>query len=122
YTERRAAHTELEVNKMMAPRIYHLLVLLALAAAAPFAWSADEAVPKKGEYYEALKEPREKPPAGLEIYGPFADRCLDFEAAGLRVSLPAGYLGQRPGTGLVTDFGLKGDFEITLGFEILGEP
>ena len=28
--------------------------------------------------------------------------------------MPAGHQGPRPGTGLVTDFGVKGDFEITL--------
>jgi len=32
--------------------------------------------------------------------------------------LPATYPRQRPGTGVITDFGVKGDFEITVSFEI----
>ncbi len=56
---------------------------------------------------------------GLTIYGPDAEACVKFEPDGLRITLPSGYPRARPGTGVVTDFGVKGDFEITLGFEIV---
>jgi DNA-directed RNA polymerase subunit RPC12/RpoP len=40
----------------------------------------------------------------------------------LRIALPLGFAKQRPGTGVITQFGVKGDFEITVRFEILKEP
>ena len=36
--------------------------------------------------------------------------------------MPSDYPRQRSLTGVVTDFGLKGDFEITVSFEILQQP
>jgi len=59
---------------------------------------------------------------GLVIYGPDAPQCVKYEPDGLRITLPPGYPRPRPGTGVVTDFGIKGDFEITLSFDILQEP
>src|SRR4051812_45478929 len=41
-----------------------------------------------------------------------------FEPAGLRISLPAGR-GKLPTTGLSTTFQVRGDFEITLSYEVL---
>jgi hypothetical protein len=55
-------------------------------------------------------------------YGPDATDCVKFEPDGLRITLPIGYPRPRPGTGVVTDFGVKGDFEITANIEILQEP
>ncbi|MCI0681615.1 MAG: sigma-70 family RNA polymerase sigma factor [Gemmataceae bacterium] len=84
----------------------------------------DETPPQKDyaqEFYRPLQgEPDEKP--GFVPYGPAADECVKFEPEGVRIGLPAGYQGKRPGTGLVTDFGVKGDFEITVSFEMLREP
>jgi RNA polymerase sigma factor (sigma-70 family) len=59
---------------------------------------------------------------GLSIYGLDAVECVKYEANGLRITLPPGCPKQRPGTGVVTDFGVKGDFEISAAFEILNEP
>jgi predicted RNA-binding Zn-ribbon protein involved in translation (DUF1610 family) len=89
-----------------------------------FVKDTDGALPQKDyaeEYHRPLKgESQEK--TGFAAYGPAADECVKFGPDGLRITLPAGYAGQRPGTGLVTDFGVKGDFEITMSFEILEEP
>ena len=63
-----------------------------------------------------------EPIPGLVVYGPDASECVRFEPNGLRITLPAGYPRPRPGTGVVTDFGVRGDFEITLGFEVIQEP
>ncbi|WP_020474416.1 hypothetical protein [Zavarzinella formosa] len=73
------------------------------------------------EYHPALKGDG-KPVAGLAKFGPDADECVSFESAGLRINLPATYPRQRSGTGVITDFGVHGDFEITIGFEIIEEP
>ncbi len=66
--------------------------------------------------------------AGAELIGPDAEQCVRFEPTGVRIALPAGYdghrgfHGERPNTGLVVPVGVKGDFEITVDFEILQEP
>jgi RNA polymerase sigma factor (sigma-70 family) len=60
--------------------------------------------------------------AGLNIYGPDAAECVKFTAGGLRITLPRAYPRHRPGTGVVTDFGVRGDFEITASYEFLKQP
>jgi serine/threonine protein kinase len=72
------------------------------------------------EFFHSFEGSTDKP-KGLELFGPQADQQVKLEPGGLRITLPAGYQGQRPSTGLVTTFGVKGDFEITVGFEILLE-
>jgi hypothetical protein len=91
-----------------------------VAAAAP----AKEELPAKdyAEDYHPALQGEGKAVAGLEIYGPEAAACVKFEPSGLRFTLPAGFPRQRPGTGVVTDFGVRGDFEITARYEILDEP
>jgi len=49
-------------------------------------------------------------------------QCVQFEPAGLRITLPAGHPGKRVGTGVATRFSIKGDFEITMSYEIIKEP
>jgi hypothetical protein len=72
------------------------------------------------EYHPVIKgNPGEIP--GLSIYGPDAPDCVKTEPDGVRITLPATFPRQRPGTGVITDFGVRGDFEITVSFEILGE-
>lgn len=73
------------------------------------------------EYYHSFKGNPAKAP-GWDFHGPDAVECVRFEREGLRISMPAGWKGERPGTGVRADFGVKGDFEITMGFEILKEP
>ena len=73
------------------------------------------------EYYHSFKADADLG-RDYEFDGPDADECVRFEPAGLRLNLPAGHPGKRIGTGLVSHFGVKGDFEITLSFEMLQEP
>jgi serine/threonine-protein kinase len=68
------------------------------------------------EFYQRFEGSTELNP-GLKLFGIHPERHVMFEPAGLRITLPAGYRGQRPWTGLATGFGLKGDFEVTVGFE-----
>jgi hypothetical protein len=72
------------------------------------------------EYYQPFKGKTENSP-GWNVLDPGAEQNVRFEAAGLRITLPPGREKGRPATGLMTDFGVKGDFEITLSFEILKE-
>lgn len=58
----------------------------------------------------------------LTIYGPDAKDVVAPDAAGLKLSLPRGYPLPRPGTGVEVDFGLRGDFEITMRYDIAKEP
>jgi hypothetical protein len=61
-------------------------------------------------------------PAGSELFGPGAEEVVRFETEGLRFTLPAGWDGERPGTGWVSGITAKGDFEITMTYEMLQEP
>ncbi len=58
----------------------------------------------------------------FSLTGADAEKCVKYEPEGLRITLPAGHVGDLPGTGLVTGFGVRGDFEITLSYEVLLEP
>src|SRR4051794_3669014 len=77
--------------------------------------------PRLVEYYHSFKD---NPDArrGWEPLGPNAEEYAQFEPAGLRISLPAGWGGERPSTGVRRPIGVKGDFEITASFELLKEP
>src|SRR5262249_50134849 len=66
---------------------------------------------------------------GLELTGPAADQGVRFEPEGLRITLPAGYAGapgwhgqERPDAGVIVPVAVKGDFQVTVSFEILREP
>jgi DNA-directed RNA polymerase subunit RPC12/RpoP len=64
----------------------------------------------------------------MERTGPGSEMCVKFEPEGLRITLPVGYDGpfgwdkERPDTGLSIPMAIKGDFEITVSYEILKEP
>jgi hypothetical protein len=73
------------------------------------------------EYYHSFKgNPRM--PEGWGYQGPANAESVRFERDGLHIVLPAGWDGERPLTGIRTEFGAKGDFEITMSFEILQGP
>jgi RNA polymerase sigma factor (sigma-70 family) len=73
------------------------------------------------EYYHSFKGNPQKN-TDFELSGPEADQCVAFEPAGLRIKLPTDFPHVRGFTGVATHFPIKGDFELTLGFEILTEP
>jgi serine/threonine-protein kinase len=73
------------------------------------------------EYQLPLRgEPQNR--QGLELLGPDAEKCVKFEPAGLRITLPAGYEGGGEKTGLSCALPVRGDFDITVGYEIFQEP
>ena len=75
------------------------------------------------EYAATYHEPFKGPPKKAEdftLIGSDAAKCVKFEPEGLRITMPAGRT--RTPTGVATRFGLKGDFEITVRYEILKEP
>ncbi len=86
--------------------------------------AVDLTPPKKAyaqEYVQPFNEKTEDSPDWVVI-GPVGERDVRYEAAGLRITLPTGWKGDRPATGVRSRFRVKGDFEITLSFEILKEP
>jgi len=92
-----------------------------VAAAQPVAGDMPEFKKDYAEdFHPTLKGGKEV--QGLEAFGPDKTDCVMTEPEGLRIVLPPAYPRQRPGTGVITDFGIKGDFEITATFEILHEP
>ncbi len=82
--------------------------------------------PKKPKlsYGTLIRSFKDKPGErfGLESFGPDADKCVTFDAEGLRIALPTGYKGERPKTGVISPVAFTGDFEVTITFEILKEP
>jgi hypothetical protein len=59
---------------------------------------------------------------GLErMLGPEAEEQVYFEPEGMRITLPAGHAGERRDTGLTSSFGVRGNFDITVGFDLLQE-
>ncbi len=101
-----------------------LLALLVLALWISFANNAGGQEPETKyaqEYSQAFKGAPENG-KDFSLTGVGAEKCVKFEPEGLRITLPAGYVGDRPITGLVTTFGVRGDFEITVSYEILQEP
>ncbi len=59
---------------------------------------------------------------GWDLVGDGAKNCVHFEDEGLRITLPTGWGGIRPSTGVGSGMVLKGDFEISMRFDILKEP
>jgi hypothetical protein len=103
-------------------------VFLALTCALPRGASQEDRKAKAfQEFRPALKNAADDP-KGLELTGPDAEQCVHFEPNGIRIDLPAdydgppGFSGERPDTGLIVPITVKGDFDITVAFEILKEP
>src|SRR6266567_7218994 len=72
------------------------------------------------EFYQSFVGAESLSPE-LRLFGIEPEKHVKLEPAGLRITLGTGYQGQRPPMGFATGFGLKGDFEITAGFEVLHE-
>jgi WD40 repeat protein len=106
------------------PALFAALAILGLGGALWLAGGPPEPGPVakyKDEYAISFKgEPANSDT--FEYYGPDAERCVRYEPAGVRLALPAGYPGQRPGTGVTIPLHARGDFEVTVSFEMLQEP
>jgi hypothetical protein len=74
----------------------------------------------KSEAYQAFKGPPEGKLV-FQLRGPDAAQRVQFELDGLRIALPAGQPEGITSTGVVTRALVRGDFEITAGFEVLKE-
>jgi hypothetical protein len=99
-----------------------LLLLLGLGVTVPLVrgGAGPQAAPA-GEYYHSFKDhPEDR--SGWALFGPDAGDYVKFEPAGLRITLPAGFPPDRPSVGVIRAAPVKGDFEITVSFEILQEP
>jgi WD40 repeat protein len=73
------------------------------------------------EYRQQFKETLEKIP-GWQLMMPKAAAEVQSGPEGLRITMPTGHEQHRQGVGLQTEFGIKGDCEITLRYEMLKEP
>jgi hypothetical protein len=94
-----------------------------------------ESAPREDRRAEGLVQQYRQPftsslgdrPAPQRI-GPDSEQCVVFEPEGLRITLPAGYEDplrpnkERSDTGVSIPLIVKGDFEITVRYEILNEP
>src|SRR5262245_2303176 len=111
----------------MSLKLNLLIVLLVAAAPSGAAlWVQAQQADVSGskhlrEHYVSLKGDLKKGPA-FRLAGPQADQCVKLEPAGMRLTLPKGFAGIRPDTGLFTGIGVKGDFEISVHFEIQHFP
>jgi hypothetical protein len=74
--------------------------------------------PYRREHHWPLKgAPEGGPPWAL--VGPDAEQYVRFEPGGLRIAFPASEPKEHPDTGVSISTPVKGDFEITLSFEVL---
>jgi RNA polymerase sigma factor (sigma-70 family) len=73
------------------------------------------------EYYHSFKNHPDKNSL-FEPSGPGAEQVVVFEPAGLRLTLSKKNPPFGGFTGVTRHMGVKGDFEITLGFELITEP
>lgn len=71
-------------------------------------------------YVQAFQ--RSERPDGWNFTSRPSEQFIKFEPAGARFTLPTGGPEKGTSAGLVTAFGVHGDFEITLAFEILADP
>jgi cell division septation protein DedD len=71
------------------------------------------------KYHEPFQgKPRQA--KDFELLGAGAADYVKYEKDGVRIALPAGK--SRPVTGVATTFGLSGDFDVSVRYEILQEP
>jgi hypothetical protein len=72
------------------------------------------------EFIAAFKKER-KETSGLKVFASEPER-VRYEENGLRITLPAGTIRPRPGDGVATDFGVKGNFDIAVAYEFIKQP
>jgi serine/threonine protein kinase len=85
---------------------------------------ADQCWELRSPYREEAYWPLRGKPEGhslLGLFGPDAEQAVSFEPAGLRIAFPPGNPKDYPDTGVALGVTIKGDFEITVHFEVLQE-
>jgi hypothetical protein len=98
----------------------HLLLLVCAVASAANARLVAQEKPVK-EYFEPFKGKPQRID-DFVLVGPNANQCVKHEKEGLRITLPTGFAGERPKTGVATTFPIGGDFEVTITYEVLKPP
>jgi hypothetical protein len=73
------------------------------------------------QYFQSFKG-NDVMPDGWNVFSQRPEASVHVEPAGLRITLPPGGLNQMQSAGVGSHFGIKGDFEITLHYEILEDP
>jgi hypothetical protein len=73
------------------------------------------------EYLHSFKTDQDLPDE-FHWHGLNPQECVAFEPEGLRITLPVGHPGKRMGTGIGAATTVRGDFEITMSYEIIKEP
>jgi hypothetical protein len=96
-----------------------LAAMLFLGLAPGFTVAGDDKAAKT-DYHQSFRGTPENM-EGLTWVGMAAKKHVVFEPEGLRLTLPTGFAKPRPFTGLAVTFPIKGDFEVTMNFEILNE-
>ncbi len=74
---------------------------------------------KAFEFFEPFKG---EPNARVALWRAQPDGEVKYEPNGVRITLPAGHPGELPSTGINTPIAVKGDFDISVNYEILKEP
>src|SRR5436853_3309621 len=75
--------------------------------------------------FRPLLKPAAQFDNGVQPTGPDAATCVLFEEGAVRIKLPAdyqgkgGFHGERPDTGIIVPVEVKGDFEVTVSYEII---
>jgi len=78
---------------------------------------------KKYEHtYEQTFKNSDERPAGWRFNSQAAERLVKFEHQGLRLTVPPGASDDTLSIALISAFGITGDFETTLSFEVLKDP
>jgi RNA polymerase sigma factor (sigma-70 family) len=70
------------------------------------------------EFFQSFKG-RAKDWQRWDRCGPDSNECVRFEPDGVHITLPRGFPGDRPYTGLSTEIEVVGDFEMSVHFEFL---
>jgi hypothetical protein len=102
---------------MMNARLALLACILLFACSPRLA--AQEAGKEPWKYHEPFQGPP-KTAKDFQLLGYEAAQRVKYENEGVRITLPAGKT--HPPTGVATTFGIKGDFDVSVRYEIFQEP
>jgi serine/threonine protein kinase len=93
------------------------LAFLAVMAAALTTFLLERGVHGEQEFYHDF---RGQPiPSSFKLIGEPEGKLLKVEPEGLRITIPSSYIHPYGGVGLLSEFGIRGDFELTTTMEIL---